>query len=252
MSDTNEIQENGTTVSQDSGLEELCKESNGEQKSSPFNESFIGDLKLEVKRMMELMTNSSLFKKTDVTDEKQVETSAVAGIEDGSQNSPDNDEPKNESNVEPEKSDFKLDSAFDEVFGLVQTLFTDTIKHRDKPYLAHSMMLTFFKTLSLMQTAGPDNADNLGSDPEYNQYVEIIRTNSIKICDMMKDSTIEDLCDVPEFKTYVLATTLNYNKLLIFGAKKGIEKMEAELSEFNDTTSIDTLLENLYSKLSKK
>ena len=154
------------------------------------------------------------------------------------------------SDIGNDKLDDKVDGAVTSVFGMFKAMMKDMDKYKDKPYLGTTIMTNFFKILS----AYGDNPDLSGGNSMSNEYVEIVQVvgeNAKKVCEMLKDSSVEDLREVPEFKEYVLNTTIGYNKLMIFSLKKTTEKMEEDLSKINNEMPIDTLLENIYISVSK-
>ena len=150
-----------------------------------------------------------------------------------------------------DKQEAKSSIDVDQTLSALESIMKDMFKYQNKPYLANSVMTGYFDALSKLKNL-PVDTDNLNNEPEFIEYTQAVGSNSKKICDMLQDNTIEYLCGSPEFKEHLLKTVVNFNKLIIFAAKKGIEKMELEMTHINDDTPVDNLLENLYSKLHKK
>jgi hypothetical protein len=165
-------------------------------------------------------------------------------------NTPDNDDnddnnDNNETDI-PNNETKPFANTLDNVFSMLEGIMKNINKYKEKPHLA--VMPQIFQTMSKMSSASANELQ----DVEHKQYIESITTNATKVCEMLKDKEIEDLCDVQEFKSCVLDITIDFNKMFIMMAKKGIEKMELEVGQFNDTTPIDTLMKNIVQKFDKK
>jgi hypothetical protein len=63
---------------------------------------------------------------------------------------------------------------------------------------------------------------------------------------------ILELYEVNEFKESVKNVTVNYNKMIIDLFRKSISELETNLDAFNEDTSVDTYLQDLHDKFSKK
>lgn len=161
------------------------------------------------------------------------------------------DDSSNESNssnttdTTTKPTDF-FNKPFDNAFSMLETLLSDMNKHKDKPYL--SIAPQIFQALSKLNCSKLDTV----VDSECAQYVENIQINSTKICEMLKDSAIIDLCENVEFKSCLLIVSMNLNKQMIWVAKKGVEKLELDLLQLNDTTPVYTLIENVIQKFNNK
>ena len=130
----------------------------------------------------------------------------------------------------------KLNSVFD----MLGPILKNMDKYKDKPYLG--MMPTIFNALSKFES----------KEGVAETEVESMRTNASTVSDMLKDKAIDELYEVPEFREAVYQVTVNFNRVAVFAVKKQLEKMESELSELNEETDVDVLLQNLHSKFSKK
>ncbi len=132
-----------------------------------------------------------------------------------------------------------MNQAINSVFGMLKTMFENIDKYKGREYLAFIPKL--FEALS-----GVNPQENSNSE-----FAENVKINASKLCDMLKGTDILDLYENPEFKSCVLALAINFNRLAIEAVKNQVAKMEEEVNQFNETTSIDILLQNIYDKFNK-
>ena len=79
-----------------------------------------------------------------------------------------------------------------------------------------------------------------------------VRDGATVICGLLKEKLVEELYGVLEFEKAVLQVSVGFQKMAITALKKQVEIMESELAGLNDDTSLDTILESLYKKFTKK
>ncbi|MCJ7637809.1 MAG: hypothetical protein MUO21_10000 [Nitrososphaeraceae archaeon] len=165
---------------------------------------------------------------------------SVASGDSGGENGSDGDENSSSDESNKSDSDPALKETVNSVFGMLESMFKNMDKYKNREHLA--FMPKIFEALSNV----------ISSDGTTSEYTEAVKENSTKICEMLKEKDIEVLCDDSEFKLCVLNTTVNFQKLSVEVLKKKISELEAEVSQFNETTDTDTLLKCLYDKFNKK
>ncbi len=131
-------------------------------------------------------------------------------------------------------------SAINNVFEMLGSMFQNMNKYKEKTHLA--FMPQIF--LALSKTVYD------------NEIGESVRENSLKLCEMLKEKgegyNIELLYDCELFKQHVLNLSIGFQKLAIYAVKNQLEKLEEELNGLNCETSVDALLINIYEKFNKK
>ena len=209
------------------------------------------DLTLEMLKNMKPLMNDfmnqflTVFNKTSSTTQSENIFNDDLSISDDSNDLSISDDSSNTTDTTTKPTDL-FNKPFNNAFSMLETLLSDMNKYKDKPYL--SIAPQIFQALSKLTYSKLDTP----IDSECTQYVELIQINSTKICEMLKDSAIIDLCENAEFKSCLLIVSMNLNKQMIWVAKKGVEKLELDLLQLNDTTPVYTLIENVIQKFNNK
>lgn len=145
-----------------------------------------------------------------------------------------------------------MNEKVDSFMNMFKKMMDDMNKYANKPYLSTALMSKNFEALSMLADASPNTNTNLDTDQEYLDTRKIVGENSKKVCEMLKNNTLEELCLSPEFKEYLLPITINYNKMLAFTLKVALEKLEERRTQLTNDLSTEELLDEMYKGLSKK
>jgi len=258
MSDKTECHEGQTiedclTDQPDDKLEDLCVDS--AKSKFELNESFFANLKSTVKDLMGSIKKDSLFKNTNTptestngTDVANAETSTSADATPTSGSADELDE--------------KTDESINSIFSMFEKMMKDMNKYPDKPYMATGLMSKYFEGLSKLgdvsssstdtdATATATTTDTADVDQEYLATIKAVGAPAKRICEMLENASIEELCPHPEFKECLLQVTINYNKMLIHTFKVGIQKLEERQTQLTNEVPVETLLDDIYKVMSK-
>jgi len=233
--DENTLTDNNDSDSSNNPTLEILKN------MKPLMNDFMNQFLTVFNKTSPIIQSENTFNNDDlsISDDSNDDSNDDLGISDDSSNE------SKSSNTTTKPTDF-FNKPFDNAFSMLETLLSDMNKYKDKPYL--SIAPQIFQALSKLNCSKLDTV----VDSECTQYVENIQTNSTKICEMLKDSAIIDLCENAEFKSCLLIVSMNLNKQMIWVAKKGVEKLELDLLQLNDTTPVYTLIENVIQKFNNK
>ena len=208
-----------------------------------------------MKTLMGSINSNTFFKKVDDNSNENSnndtnDTSVNEVSETVLQSDPSGSNETTETNDQGETNvmDEKVDSFMD----MFKKMMDDMNKYADKPYLSTALMSKNFEALSMLADATPNTNTNLDADQEYLHTRQIVGENSKKVCEMLKNNTLEELCLSSEFKEYLLPITINYNKMLAFTLKVALEKLEERRTQLTNELSTEELLNEMYKGLYKK
>ena len=184
------------------------------EKMKPMTSDFIDQLQTKVNELSEL--NSPC------------DTSGTESNDDSEENKENENENKENENKENENP---LKNAMSQAFGMLSSMFKNLDIYKDRPYLAY--MPKIFLALSEIN--------------ETNESSKIVKDNSEKIAEMLKEKNIGELCNDDLFKECVFNVSFHFQKMAIDAVKIQLNKLEDELVSL-EQSSVDHQLNNIYEK----